>query len=115
MTGGAPVTTAVAADATGDELPPALTAAYERPWKAPWKVITSIRSGWPLAAWNLRAILIEASIASAPELAKNTTSAKVASHSRAASRGPGPRREAVFGLTDNFVLFVSGGVIFVGR
>ena len=36
------------------------------------------RSGWPFAAWYLRAILMAASFASAPELAKKTTSAKVA-------------------------------------
>ena len=46
----------------------------------------SIRSGWPLAQWYLRAVLMAHSIASAPELVKNTTSAKVASVSASASR-----------------------------
>ena len=34
----------------------------------------SIRSGWPLAQWYLRAVFSAHSIASAPELVKNTTS-----------------------------------------
>ena len=41
----------------------------------------------------MRAILIGASIASAPELEKNTLSAKVASTSRCASRSPSGMRK----------------------
>ncbi len=43
------------------------------------------RSGAPFAAWYLRAILMQPSMASAPELQKKTTSAKQASHSRSAT------------------------------
>ena len=47
-----------------------------------------VRSGWPFACWNLRAVLIAHSTASAPELPKNTVSAKVLSTSRRASASP---------------------------
>ena len=51
-------------------LPPAAIVASVRPWKAPSKVMTWNRSGWPAAAWYLRAVLIAPSSASAPELVK---------------------------------------------
>ena len=57
--------------------PPAAMVASVRPWKAPSNVTMRKRSGWPFAAWYLRAILMAASFASAPELEKKTTSAKV--------------------------------------
>ncbi len=60
--------------------PPAAMVASVRPWNAPSKVTMRNRSGWPQADWYLRAILMAASLASAPELVKNTTSAKVLSH-----------------------------------
>jgi hypothetical protein len=44
------------------------------------------RSGWPLAWWYLRATLIAPSMASAPELQKNTLSAKDRAASRSARR-----------------------------
>ena len=56
-----------------------------RPWKEPSKPITSIRSGWPLATWYLRAVFSAHSTASVPELVKNTTSAKLLAHSSLAS------------------------------
>ncbi len=56
-----------------------------RPWNEPSKPMMSIRSGWPLAQWYLRAVLMAHSTASVPELVKNTTSAKVASVSAVAS------------------------------
>ena len=68
--------------------PPAAMVASVRPWNAPSKVTTRNFSGWPQADWYLRAILMAASLASAPELVKNTTSAKVLSQSRSARRSP---------------------------
>ena len=53
----------------------------------------SIRSGWPLAQWYLRAVFSAHSIASAPELVKKATSRPVTSASRAASFSwPGMRK-----------------------
>ena len=56
-----------------------------RPWKAPSKVMIAWRSGWPRWKWKRRAILIAHSSASAPELQKNTVSAKDCATSRSAS------------------------------
>src|SRR5262245_23444068 len=72
--------------------PPAARVASVRPWNAPSKAMMRKRSGAPLAEWNLRAVLIAPSIASAPELAKNTTSAKLSRHNRSASRSPSGMR-----------------------
>ena len=70
--------------------PPAAIVASVRPWNAPSKVSVRKRSGWPSTEWRRRAILIAASLASAPELAKKTRSAKVAS-SEALGRSARPR------------------------
>ncbi len=55
-------------------------APYVRPWKAPWKTTTSPRGR------ALRTSLIAASLASAPELQKNTASPNERAVSRSASR-----------------------------
>ncbi|MNT01548.1 hypothetical protein D3C72_1360190 [compost metagenome] len=49
----------------------------------------SMRSGWPLAEWNLRAVFRAHSTASVPELVKKTTSANDFSH-RASARASWP-------------------------
>ena len=59
------------------------SAPYVRPWKAPWTTTTSP------AARSLRASLIAASLASAPELQKNTLPPRLDSDRRAARRMPG--------------------------
>ena len=51
--------------------------AAERPWKAPSKVTIRTFSGFPLWEKCLRTIFTAHSIASVPELVKNTVSAKV--------------------------------------
>ena len=67
----------------------ALMVAIVRPWKALLKVISSVRAGSPSSCWwKARAVLIAHSTASAPELVKNTVSAKVLSTSICASFSP---------------------------
>ena len=62
-----------------------------RPWNEPSKPMMSIRSGWPLAQWYFRAVLMATSIAlRTRELVKNTTSAKVTSVSALARRACSP-------------------------
>ena len=56
------------------------SAPYVRPWNAPWATTTSPRGR------ALRTSLIAASLASAPELQKNTDDPNDRSHSRTASR-----------------------------
>ncbi|MNT83353.1 hypothetical protein D3C72_2232090 [compost metagenome] len=55
----------------------AVTAPMVRPWKLPRKVmITRLSAGRPWLEAHLRTILIATSLASAPELHRNTRSAK---------------------------------------
>ena len=63
----------------------AVTVARVRPWKPPRIVMMSPRSLAPCSLAHLRASLIAVSLASAPELEKNTRSAKEWSQSSLAS------------------------------
>ena len=80
-------TSGVAVNALGHAHPHLVEAITRQAGKV-WHVsnLYRIPESERLADWYLRAILIAHSIASAPELPKNTTSAKLAAHSRSASR-----------------------------
>ena len=67
-------------------LPVADSMARVRPWKAPSKHSTRVRSGRPLPCIARRIIFTMPSLASAPELQKNTLSANEAATRRAARR-----------------------------
>ncbi len=67
-------------------LPVAEIIASVRPWNAPSKQIMRNRSGCPVSYWARRTIFTMPSLASAPELQKNTLSANVAATNRSASR-----------------------------
>ena len=68
------------------EVPP-----YATPWYDGWRLITTVRSGWPATKWANRASLIAVSTDSDPPVVRNTRASGMGakSASRAVSRSAG--------------------------